>query len=363
MPAKQQRSGLMAKYGNRLGQIVQSHAADAVDYGFQRLPPGITNGIAKLTDCYFAQYKSGNMKDEYYFRAVGVVVEPKEVTVDGRPMAVQGMQTSYMEPVCQTQTQAGKVTTQDEHVTSIMNEMKKLGADFSETDDLELVAAALKEAGPYFKFSTSVRQPMPGTNNPPGVWENWYGSKGLEEYTPPEDADAVDDNTAAAAPAPKPNGTHAGPRQTAGKETPARRRPEPQPEPEGDPIDQLVERANAGEEEAADELKRLATEAGHPEEAVDVAKSWDDVGELARSPAEESTEAVAEAVEQQEEVTKDRVYRYFPETKGPGGKPVKAKKAIDVEPVKIDKRARTADVKSLQDGKTVYKAVPWADLE
>ncbi len=70
MPPVKGTSKLAAKYGAKLDQAVKAHAQDETDYGFIRLPPGIVNGIAQLTKCYFDEYKTGKNKGEMYFRAV-----------------------------------------------------------------------------------------------------------------------------------------------------------------------------------------------------------------------------------------------------------------------------------------------------
>jgi hypothetical protein len=48
---------------------------------------------------------------------------------------------------------------------------------------------------------------------------------------------------------------------------------------------------------------------------------------------------------------------------GPGKKLVKGKKAVDVEIVSVDEKKQLANLKSLEDNKTVFKSVAWTDLE
>lgn len=352
MPANRVQSGLVAKYGKKIGDAVKTHANDEIDYGFQRLPAGITNGVAKLTKAYFAEYKNGTNKGEFYFRAEGVVVEPESVMVNGTPMAVQGLTTSIMEPVCTTTTQANKVTTQDEHIASVMNEMKKLGGQFQGggAEELEAMAAALAEAGPYFRFSTSPRAPRPGSNDPPGVWENWYGIKGLENYEPPQAGGAVRDNTGGGRAA-SINGKHA----TAAEPEPADEYRE-----DGD-IDSLAERAAADDKEAQVQLKEHAVNAGWDADEVDNADSWDDVLNMVKNPKEGGGEEAEEP--QEEQIKVGDVYKYRPAVKGPGGKETKAKKAVEAKVTAINAKAGTVDLKNLTDGKSIYKAVPVGELE
>ena len=55
MPPTVQKSGLFEKYKGNLDKSVKAHAQDETSYGFQRLPGGINNGVAKLVECKFAQ--------------------------------------------------------------------------------------------------------------------------------------------------------------------------------------------------------------------------------------------------------------------------------------------------------------------
>lgn len=196
MPQKA-KSMFAAKMANMIAPAVKAHAEDETDYGFQKLPPGITNGVAQLTEAYFDEYKSGDNKGQFYFRAVGVVVSPNEIETSQGVVTVRRLQTSLMEPMCQTKTQDGKVTTVEEHVANVLNELRKLGADTSTATnghDLEKICADLVEFKPYFKFATSVRKARKA-NQADGVWENWYGIKGLEDFVPPDFDDTSSDDT------------------------------------------------------------------------------------------------------------------------------------------------------------------------
>ncbi len=200
MPAQTGKgSGLAARYGNKLDQAVQQHAADETNYGIIRLPGGINPGIAQLEQCYFAQYKSGDHEGEYYFRAMGTVISPESVTTRDGLCPVKGMQTSIMHPVCDTRNQAGDVTTQEEHIQDILMEMRRLAGEQYTVGatgrDLEALAAGIQEAHPYFWFSTSLGKASPQYPTPK-VFENWHGIKGLESYVEPDpNGGQVDDRT------------------------------------------------------------------------------------------------------------------------------------------------------------------------
>lgn len=202
MPPQKKTGGLAAKYGSKLDQAVKKHADDPTDYGMIRLPGGIKNGIARLVAAEFNTFKPGTTNaGEYYFRAAGVVVEPKSVEVDGQTVPVEGLQTSIILPVCATG-QGDKHRTLEQNVGNILNEIRKLGADTTGAgmEDMEALAETLKEAGPYFRFETrtseAVLNPDGSVKYAPRVWESWYGSKGLENYAPADD-DGTVDNTGA----------------------------------------------------------------------------------------------------------------------------------------------------------------------
>lgn len=385
MAMQKAKSGLMAKYGAKLDNAVKKHAADPTDYGSARIPPGITNGVAKLTECTFGQVAKGKQNEgEFYFRAVGVVVEPKTVNVGGREVPVEGLQTSIMEMVCDTKTQANKVTTQEEHIENILNEMRKLGAETegASGSDLEELAAALKEAAPYFRFSTSQGKPTPQYPDP-RVWENWYGVKGLEDYSPPDATEgAVEDESE---PAEKPsksaskkplkkefNEFKEEEEETAEEETTEE---ETEDEPEENPddyesltIDELLEKAADDDELAQAELTKRAIDTGTPEGQVTKAKTWKAVAEFARKgeeEAEEETEEEEEPVAEEEEETpwepsKDEIYMFKPvdpKTKK------KAAKGVECEVTAVDKKAKTVTLKNLDNPKLTYAKVKWDDLE
>ena len=89
------------------------------------------------------------------------------------------------------------------------------------------------------------------------------------------------------------------------------------------------------------------------------ADSWADVVEMIReaqgASEEEAEEETEEEEEEAEEITPNKgdVYNY---------KPPKSKKTVEVEVIKVLSKAKTCDVKNLDDGKSIYKAVPWSQL-
>lgn len=353
MPAQKGKSALMAKYGQNIDKAARAHGADETDYGRIQVPAGIANGVAKLTRCYFDTYKTGKNQGEFYFRAVGVIESPKEV--NGVPC--YGLQTSIMEAVCQTSTQAGKTTTMEEHVASILNEMRKLGADTTGAsgEQLEGIAAALEQAGPYFRFSTSVRKAQK-EGDPDGVWENWHGVKGLEDYQPEGDAGThVQDDTGGSDGDESNDGTAADASDESGPDLTA-----------------MVAAAYADETgKAGDKLKALAMEHGVDEAFIDAPKTtWEMVAEKIEEATLSGDGGEANDSEQGEQEfvpALEEVYKFGPtdpKTKKPMINPrTKKPLKVEVEVVKVDKKDKTVDLKNIDDGKTVYKAVPWDALE
>ena len=173
------RSGLAAKLGESGREAFETHKGDETVYsGGGELPAGIEGGIAQLVDCKFGVYEKGDNKGQYYFYASGVVLEPK--THGG--VRVEGMRTKLgPEPLCDTPQKKSRPTLAD-HFKWVLNEMRKLGVDTKGVgyEDVETVAAALKESGPYFRFRTWKGDPTPEYPNP-RTNEIWNG---VVDYDP-----------------------------------------------------------------------------------------------------------------------------------------------------------------------------------
>lgn len=355
------------RFGARLDKAAAAANEKPVTYGNARLPGGITNGVAKLTVVEMGEIKAEAKKNagDPYIRFAGVVVSPASVVVDGVDVPVAGLQTSIMETLGDTETNAGKQVSFEEHVANACNEMKKLaGAEF-DTADFEAAVANLGEAAGdpdnpiYFRFSTSKGKSTPEYPEP-RVFENWYGAKGLENYSPPDaTAGATQDDTDKAPPtrtvppkaAPAANGK--APAAAAGKAAPVKVPPKPEPDPNPDgaadvDVDQLLADANAGNAEG---LQEAAIAAGFDKDVVDAADSWDIVADMIRNGVPEEADApAADTANPQVE----NVFYY---------KPKGAKKAIECEVTAVNAKKKTVTLKNLTDGKTEYKDVPFTALE
>jgi hypothetical protein len=336
--------GLLAKLGPALQKAHEAHKADETDLGsFGDLPAGIENGIAQLVECKFDTYKKGDLTGQYFFYAAGVVVAPTEFRdKDGVTHKIEGLRTSITEPLCDTPTRTRK--TVDEHIQWIYNELRKLGVDTSKMnyDDLEPTAAALKEDQPHFRFRTWKGQKQltgPYKDQEPRTQHSWMGAV---EYSPGEaggTSGLTDAHDAAAA-----AGVSGDPNIMDEMD-------------KGGDLDSLGTRADGGDETAQVRLTEMATAEGITEEEIKGVDSWANVVELIRAadqggddtPVPAGPPAVGD------------VYKYEVTAKDPRTKKV-VKKQVEVEVTASNHKSKTATVKNLDDGKSVYKDVPWDNL-
>lgn len=379
MPPVKTTGSVLGKYSAKIAQSVANHADDPTTYGRIELPGGITNGVAQLVEAKFDLYKSGDNTGEPYLQLRGVVIEPSEVMTRNGTVQVRGLQTMVMVPVCETKSSRGKVTTFDEAIANVLNEFRKLGVDTAGGVDLEETAAALREAKPYFRFSTS--QKAPTTQDPdPRVWQNWHGNKGLEDYAPPEDGGGVEDETQEEPPAKKPTQTTAAKATPNGKPTtPAtgktstlsKKTPPPPPVEdetpeetdwsESDDLDTLCQAAQEDDKGAQERLNVIATEAGVSQEDFDAAGTYHEIPALIEA-AQSGGEGEGEEEEEQEEAAppeKGDVRKYIPVDKKTG-KP--GKKAFECEVKLVNAKTQTVMLKNLEKPTEVYNNIPWSEL-
>lgn len=358
MPAQQGNvGGVLKKLGNVVAKAIAENKDNETSYGIQNLPPGIQNGIARLTECKFDVYKTGQNQGQPYFRASGVVVSPDVVTLkDGSPMAVKGMYTSIMVGIAERKKGDGSTVTVSDCLDQVMNEMRKLGADTSKLkgpEDLERLAAALKQAAPFFKFSTSESKPRPGSTDTPRTWENWHGTKGLENYGQGgEDAGAgVQDDSGAAD----------------GSDDSAEGGSNADASDQGDvyrddaDVDSLGARADEGDDEAKTQLEGMAAKAGVSKKRLDAAPTWADVVELIKGGSGDGgKETVAAEGDDDTPPEVGNVFDYVaPAGKVPGKK---GKAKVECEVTKVNAKTETVSLRWVNDKKVTFNDVPWAEL-
>ncbi len=372
-------TSVLAKLGNRLNKSITGHAKDETDYGIIRIPGGISGGIAQLVEARFGEFQKGNNKGKPFLFLMGVAKFPKSVNGS----IVRGCQTSQTIPICETTTQAGEKTSEDENIETMMNHLRMLGGEeFTQNAktiaDVEELVKELKEAKPYFRFSTELGKTTPQYPTP-RVWERWHGSKGLEDWTD-EDGGPVDETAQTAeSPAPSVNGsppkkspptkaTTVSASSGEGKKdlkASAKAAEESPADPEFNDVDSLAERADGGDEEAAADLAEAAANAGISDEDVAATKTFAELAELIKgNTGEATTERDEEVLEETEEIEQsgpsvgDEVsYRPLDKaTKKPG-------KVVKCEIEEIDEENGTLTLKSKTKPPVRYKGVPVARIE
>lgn len=378
MPPTVQKSNILAKLQGRLGGLAKKVGETPIEWGRgQDPPPGIRNGIAQLIDCRFDTYKSGDtLKGEPYWRASAVIIEPKTVIVDGAEIPCAGLQTALQIPIVDRKDASGKVTSRDvDQLYTAVDEMRKLmypqevdSKVVATEQGLVLLCEAVKKAGPqtadgkpsgpFFYFSTSKKQSREYIDaktkekkkSAEGVWQNWHGRKGLEDYVPSSNSDVtagVEDNTGEA---PAEEFNHADADGAVD---------EAAPETEGNELEQLLEAAKSKDTAAQAHLKQLASEAGMSDEDFGKA-SWDEVAVFLGGLSEDgdNDEEHSDTVEEpasEPTPSKGEVYvidqvRKHPTTK----KPVKVK--IKVEVLTVDEASRTVTAREAATKKPISDA-------
>lgn len=364
MPPAVKQSSLLAKYRAKGDAAAKAHAKDSTTYGGGRPPAGIRGGIAQLTGIGFKQYAQGSKMTqangssavgETYWYAEAIIIEPESVVdpLTNSVVRVKGLQTRIQEPLCPTKLGTRDVD-HDEHVSIIMNHLRRLGGedytkDVTQLGDLDGLCEALKEAGPYFRFDTvlskEVVDPKTKQAKQRYVNEYWNGTKGLEGYSPESNGQPVVDNT--------------GPAEEPTAETPE------EPAAEEEDLDALAKAAVGKGDAASDaqaKLKELAMAAGHTEDEVDNTDSWEGVVELCRNPKEEGGDEPAEKADP----AKGDVYVIqLLDAK------TKKKKDTTVEVASVNSKGRWVTVLNLDTDRKVVNdpktkkplQVSWDDLE
>ena len=355
----------MAKAKNpvrgKINKSLATHAQDetTASQEYIDLPPGIQGGIATLVDARIGVYQSGDNQGKQFVYLAGVVVEPVEHTynpkifINGKvetqeavTVRVQGQRTSLMIPWCDTTNNKGETVSADNHVADSLNRLRQLGADTSDVqteENLEALMKALVEVTPVFRFGT--RSPNPTAQFPESrTWESWYGSEGLEDYESPDEDEMVD----------KTDETDEDP----GKTEKDDEEDEDDESDEGQSfVDSLSVEAlgkaadreemadDDEEEEARSRLTHLAKSLNIDPDDLD---TWSEV-----AAAVEETQDNGEGEKESTVPEAGQVLQY---------KPTKKKKSVEVLVTAVFPKKRTANLKNLEDGSTLYKSVPWSEL-
>lgn len=345
MPVQKGKSGLAAKAGKKLLEAHAEHQADETDFGFSGgLPAGIEGGIAQLTECKFGIFEKGDNEGEYYYLAMGVVKSPKSLRdKDGNVLQIAGSHTKVGPiPICDTTNRDGEVTPLAKHWARILNELRKFGVDTKKfkAEDAESVAEALKQAAPHFKFRTWQGKPTDKYPDP-RVNEDWKGI--IENYVEGQTGGGgeVEDNTGNAA------DFNPGAEEVSTEVADSGS--------EGTDLDALAARADnvEGGEDAADAQREISAMCAAANIDSGPMANWTEAIEALKA-AGSSGAAKPGKVEKPFEPEVKNVLFYLPKGK---------KKAVEVEVTHVFKDKQTVNLRDLSDGKTAYKAVPWAELK
>lgn len=376
-----------------------------------RLPAGIMGGVAQLDDIRIAKVKEGGKNaGKLQFIAAGIVKEPPE----HKGIPVRGMRTSIIVPLYATPDR--KTKTVQEHYDTVMNYVSNLAGhekitDAVSPDNIEKTMKELAASKPHFRFRTwqgnkqDVRE-IKGkwflvnvdandkvVGNPiRGPWSNeqlaraacpyagrepltnevWgslvnYSDNGKSE----EEAVEEDETTATT--------------EGEGSEEEVFEEPTTEGETmeETADLDELlaaVQGDEPGASQAERKLVELAGQVGISKEQVLGAPDWDSVIAMIREgqgagTEEETTETEEEEAEEEEETTEEETVT--PPAKGDTvkytiqvrvknkktGKMTQKDKTLDAEVMTVNAKAQTVTLKNLEDGKTLYKDVPWDKLE
>jgi len=196
----------------RVAQAHEEHKGDETRVGSGGdLPAGIEQGIARLVSAKIGVYQSGPNEGEPFFMAAGTVLDPETVTVvdpktkKSRVIHIRGLRTTVgPEPICDTQTQAGKAISLADHWDRILNWLRLLGIDTKKVEPTDVITEesegvfgtgplleALAEAGPTFRFRTWSGKPTEQYPDPK-VNHEW---RGVCEWDGDATEGAVEDGT------------------------------------------------------------------------------------------------------------------------------------------------------------------------
>ena len=410
--AKAAFSGLAAKLGDAGRKAFEAHKSDEVEVGGGAECPPIPNGVARLVDIHFDEYKTGKNQGKLFCYLAGTVITPKFVLgPDGSKIPAAGCRTNQTMPLCVTTNTKGETTTLETNLARCMNEFKKLGLDLSGMglDTWEAGAKALVESAPYFGFSVSQSAPTPEFPNP-RTFHNW--GLALPDYNDETDPDAgVNDQTEDASPkteglkteTKKAATTTAKPSTSSSGKPPVKGAKKAEEVPFGDDLDMTADKADAGDEKAKEWLTEKSRELEYTDEEIENTADWSEVAEMIRKAeknaeaAEDNTDyaALGEAADNGDEEAAEKLQswgvsngidvndhgekswaefatfiqesidggtEFVPEREGvyktklPG-----AKKETQVEVTAVFADKKTCNVKNLDDNKP-YKGIPWSSL-
>lgn len=383
MAAQQQMSSFAKRLGGRVAAANAEHKDKPVDLGNRRLPPGIRNGVAKLSAMYTKEQVEDNgktPKGETFFRASAIVMSPKEHQGE----KTDGMVTQVLIPLCDVPAKGqAKASTFSENWYEFQNLFKMLGVnppnETPQTDPTgsrteayyfsAMKALTDKNNPVYISFSTRGWTP-PATPQQPKpqelVFETWHGLGKLEENFDP--AAGVTE----APPAPPPQAPQVQPTNSqAAPAAPVAVAPI-HADSIYDEVQALVEIATndpegATEEgtEASSKLEEMAWRNGWTKQQTGDAANWAAVGEMALNQPTAAVTSVSKQTADTAKVNGSPVgttvsvgsrWSFAKRTKE--GSKLRNSKGEEfppqeVEVTSVDSSAKTCTAKYVKDGKEV----------
>lgn len=417
MAEKETRSSFAKNLSARVSAANEEHKNKPVDLGFQRLPPGLNNAIAKLQSMVTREFeddKNGQgTKGQTYFSATGVVVWPTthevvKISPDGiktvETIHVENMTTTFFVPLCDTPAKGKKkAKTFSENWMKFQNLFKALSnnaivcPETRQSDPTGMKTEAFyfaamkalcdpqrrdpttKQLAPvYFYFSTEDFSPTltaaeiaAKQEQQHYTMEKWHGLAQWNGQRDPAAGVTVRSGmTAPSAPSapPMPPVDHGPPVSPDGL-------PFSPPVTNGgavvdeEPADLEAEVAYLVEVAMADptgqtedgkqstiRLEDLAMEAGWTREQIDAAEDWARVGDMALNPPDDEEEAQEE--EQEDDTPAIGSLWMFAKRTKDGERLKNARSGqpfppSEVEVTSVDEANKTCTVKSARDGKDV----------
>lgn len=342
--ARQERKSIL---GSQVDTDILNHANDETTYGIIKLPPGIIAGRAQVTECYFAVHEKGKHAGKVYFRASASVLEPESFVHNGTVISLKGAFTSIILPWDYAK---GKDGTIEKSKARVMNELRKIAGDKTTSacrtgEEIEALAQAIEDAGPVIGFTTTESKPPidpetgqvqinPETGKPfeTMVWENWQGTRGLENYVNGSSSvKATKDRTTQPI-----NTQHNGVSSSTVN---------------SDDWDTIAKDAVKNRDSAL-KMEHKALSLGYTQEEIDECSSWTTIAEWIKS-GPKTTSLV------KWEYGDDYVCKYAPENKkSPGTK----LDPVDVEVASVDEENQTVNLINITNRRLKYNDVSWSEL-
>jgi hypothetical protein len=403
MPGQVQQSISFASRAAEIANLGKTILARDPEIGRPQVPPGINNGIVRLTDCRYALIdKEGETKGKPQWIATAVILLPR---THGNTKT-EGMTFSRSVPLYDTPRSGGKRKSFGDHFTFVVDNLRALGVldkmmvnEQGLLDDAKIQAAMamLKKAAPCFHFRSWRGKQQDIEQSANGSWiltgdkndRSWPTREAAETANPyagkerlvniewlgrcdaPPEVEAaahVVDQTGK----PSGNGLAGAGQQTFNEFQGGGGGASTVNMDDYEALIELAVQETAAGEAAAERLTSAGLAAGMSQKEIQEADSWDAVVQRIRAgapsaPTASATQTAAAEDQGEPPPVLRKVYRYRPIDPNTGKPAVnpKSKKPLKVEAkvTKVNTADRTVNLLNQDDQKTTYKDVSWDALE